>query len=605
MTVPNFGVVIERPNVEPVPVLGADFSKIGMVSTSADASNSVLPLGVAKRFNTRDAALLAGMGTGFIADAINAINDQMGPLGSSADICIVRVAVGGSEAATLQNVVDGLQVLRAAPDEINMTPRLIMCPGYTAQVTSVGGTIDVQRTADGGNTGNGLMTLAGTPHLAGVKAGIYEVEITGGTKSAAAAVAGEDNVGDGTVGSLTADSTAAVGTWTLLCMEAAANGGKFLVKKPDGSVDSPGLATVGSAYNSTSGINFTIADGATDFAVGDVFTIAVAHAVPANGGAFSVTDPDGIVLTAGTVGTPYATQIAFTIADGSTDFVVGDKWEVEVTITDAQLTANPVVVELPSVLAGLMAIAVVDAPNSSLNASENWRETIQSDRIMAVGVGALVMEDGEIVERPMAPRVIGLIVRNDNAFGGRPFNPFANQPIYGIVGTSRNIPFSLLDGAVEGQLMLAADISVVVRGQLGVDSAIADGGFVFIGVDSLAEGELWAQIHQVRGADYIAVKLIQIARVFLGRAINADTAEAWLNSIKFMLRDHKARNDILGYKVEFPPSLNSPEEIRLGRLTVTPHIEPCPAFKRAQHQILRYRPALDELVAEIVARLAA
>lgn len=608
MTSPNIGVIIERPETESVPVLGADFSKIGIVTTAPDASNTVLPLNTAKRYSSRDPVLLAGCGEeNYLADAIRGINDQLTEFQSSADLIIVRVAEGGSLNETLQNVVDGLEVLRGAPHEINATPRIVICPGYTSQTDSVGGSIDVQSAAkSGGNTGQGALTLAGTPHLAGVKAGIYEVRFTGGAKSAAAAVAGESNSGDGTVGSLSADTGAPVGTWTLRCVEAASNGGKFIVLKPDGSVDAPGLATVGSAYNSTAGINFTIADGTDDFAVGDTFTIAVAHSIPSGGGTFSVTDPDGIALPSGSVGVAYSTQIAFTIADGTPDFVVGDGFDVTVTITDAQITANPVVAALPSVLGGLLATAYVDTPDSSLNAAENWRETIQSDRIMPVGVSALVLEDGEIVSRPMSPRVAGLIARIDNAHGGKPFNPFANRPIYGIVGTNRYIPFSLTDGATEGQLMLAADISVVVRGELGVDGAAAEGGFVFFGTDSMANGELWAQIHQVRGADYIAVECIQIARSFLGRAVTADLAEAWLNSIKFMLRDHAADNDILkDFEVRFLKDENSPEQIRLGHLTVTPKIEPCPAFKVAHHKILRHRPAVDGLVDEIISRLGA
>ena len=606
MSNPNIGVIVERPENESVPVLGADFSKIGIVTTAADASNSVLPLGVAKRFGSRDPVLLAGCGVGnYLADAIRGINDQLPEFQSSADLIIVRVAVGGSLNATLQNVVDGLEVLRQAPHEINATPRIIICPGYTNQNDSVGGTIEVERTADGGNTGAGALTLAGTPYLTGVKAGIYEVEIIGGAKAAAAAVAGGGNSGNGTVGSLTADTGAAIGTWTLRCVEAGATG-KFLVLKPDGTPDAPGLATVGSAYNGTAGLNLTLADGSNDFAVNDTFTIVVSHSVPSGGGTFKVTDPDGIRLADGTVGNAYTTQIAFTLADGTPDFVVGDKWEVEVTITAAQLTANPVVAALPSVLAGLLATAYVDTPDSSLNAAENWRETIQSDRIMAIGLSALVLEGGEIVSRPMASRVAGLVARIDNTHGGKPFNPFANRPIYGIVGTNRYVPFSLTDGATEGQLMLAADIAVVVRGELGVDGAAAEGGFAFFGTDSMANGELWAQIHQVRGADYIAVECIQIARSFLGRAVTADLAEAWLNSIKFMLRDHAADNDILkDFEVRFLKDENSPEQIRLGHLTVTPKIEPCPAFKVAHHKILRHRPAVDGLVDEIISRLGA
>ena len=75
----------------------------------------------------------------------------------------------------------------------------------------------------------------------------------------------------------------------------------------------------------------------------------------------------------------------------------------------------------------------------------------------------------------------------------------------------------------------------------------------------------------------------------------------------FALRDHVNEGNILGYtpKIEmFKKSQNSPENIRLGRLKLTIGIEPCPVFKLAQHEIRRYRPAVDNLVNEIIARLS-
>lgn len=97
--------------------------------------------------------------------------------------------------------------------------------------------------------------------------------------SAAAAVPGVGNVGNGTVGSiLVADAYTKTETWTLTCIAAQANAGLFSVV---GSVTGArGVATVGSSYVSNvvvpaqSEIGFLIADGATDFAVGDTFTIA-------------------------------------------------------------------------------------------------------------------------------------------------------------------------------------------------------------------------------------------------------------------------------------------------------------------------------------------
>ena len=52
-----------------------------------------------------------------------------------------------------------------------------------------------------------------------------------------------------------------------------------------------------------------------------------------NLGNFSVTDPDGVALKTGVVGTLYDDVIRFTIADGATDFVAGDQFTITVTQT--------------------------------------------------------------------------------------------------------------------------------------------------------------------------------------------------------------------------------------------------------------------------------
>ena len=114
----------------------------------------------------------------------------------------------------------------------------------------------------------------------------YFGQLSAGTlvpASAAAAVPGGGNTGNGTVGSIFVNDTfSKTETWTLSCISAIANSGLFSVV---GSVTGArGVATVGSAYVSNtitpanSEIGFTISDGATDFIVGDSFTIAVTAA---------------------------------------------------------------------------------------------------------------------------------------------------------------------------------------------------------------------------------------------------------------------------------------------------------------------------------------
>lgn len=85
------------------------------------------------------------------------------------------------------------------------------------------------------------------------------------------ATAGGSNVGDGTIGTLSADSEAPQGVYTLLCTAESANAGTFSVTGPDG-VDY-GDATVAVAFNNV--VAFTIADGAEDFDTGDTFSLVV------------------------------------------------------------------------------------------------------------------------------------------------------------------------------------------------------------------------------------------------------------------------------------------------------------------------------------------
>jgi uncharacterized protein len=402
MSDPTFGMTFTRPADEPVPVLGADFSKVLLIETSEDASASAFPLGVPVRFASSDSEAVGALGTGYLADAVRGINAQLSGLNAGADVTVIRVEEGEDTAETAAAIAAALGTVADVPSAVNATPRLLWA-GRTA-------------------------------------------------------------------------------------------------------------------------------------------------------------------------------------------------WRA-----DAE-TFNPVVAALPAACDRLLAVSVVDVDDTSAANAIDARETMNSQRLMPVGVAARVYEGANLVTRPMGPRVIGLFVRTDNEHAG-PFHPIANRPLQGLAGLSRKIPFSLLDGATEGQQMLEAGVSIVASGEVGVDGSVADGGFVFIGTDNTETGDLWKQIHQVRGADYLVVKMMHITRQFLGQRITADIVEAWLNSLKFMLRDHKASNDILGYQVDFKASKNSPEQIRLGHLTVNLGIEPAPAFKLARHEVRRYRPAVEGLVSEIIARL--
>jgi hypothetical protein len=172
-------------------------------------------------------------------------------------------------------------------------------------------------------TGNGALTMdATTPLLAGVQEGVYRA----------------------------------------ICVEPGTNVGTFAVYDPKGILLGTHVVA-GTAFSNQ--IKFAIADGSTDFVAGDRFDIYVragtisagsntgngtatlyqtmegvqtgtytlaCTAAASNAGTFSVTAPDGTALANLTVATRYTNAgLDLLIADGGTDFIVGDTFTIAVT----------------------------------------------------------------------------------------------------------------------------------------------------------------------------------------------------------------------------------------------------------------------------------
>jgi uncharacterized protein len=267
--------------------------------------------------------------------------------------------------------------------------------------------------------------------------------------------------------------------------------------------------------------------------------------------------------------------------------------------------ANPVCASLTSVLNQLIGQAIVESAGTSQQNDDDWRETMQSDRLIPISGGVRVLDPdlGFIVTRPLAPRVAGILIRRDHETGA-PFHSAANQPVQGIIGPNREIGFSITDGANEGQELLAHNIGILVRGEIGSDFAIASGGFVFIGTDNAGEDELWRFYNVMRGRDFIHLSLLRALRYYLGRFnITGNTVQAILNTMGFFLRDLQADQHILGYRVNFKSADNSAEKIRQGKLTVGFAAEEPPPLRHLITQSARYRPAIDAMVAQLEAQL--
>lgn len=155
-----------------------------------------------------------------------------------------------------------------------------------------------------------------------LQAGTVLGKVAVGTASAAADAG---NTGTGTIGAVSVGAGAMPGAYRAVCIEPGTNAGKFAVENPAGVT--VGVATVAVAF-SGGGLGFTIADGGTDFASGDSFTITVA----AGSGKYTAYDPDN------TDGSGTAVAVLFAAVDASD----GHKAGVAV-VRDAEVVAERLV----------------------------------------------------------------------------------------------------------------------------------------------------------------------------------------------------------------------------------------------------------------------
>lgn len=244
----------------------------------------------------------------------------------------------------------------------------------------------ITATADAGNTGNGTVTALSVSATDEVpKTGSWVLTCTdansGGTSSATI-TADAGNTGNGTAGAVTPGTSAIEGNYIVTCIDASVSGSEiFRVIDPNGARLED--LTVGAAY-SNDHFGVTISDGATDFIVGDFWTVAMTIA---HGGKFKLADPDGIVVaeditlpgtTGGTV-SPDVAGITFTITDGTTDFAADDFFTLAVAVGSGKIkkldatatdgSAIPYGVALataaPSGADGAVSVAVSGCFNSS------------------------------------------------------------------------------------------------------------------------------------------------------------------------------------------------------------------------------------------------
>jgi hypothetical protein len=268
--------------------------------------------------------------------------------------------------------------------------------------------------------------------------------------------------------------------------------------------------------------------------------------------------------------------------------------------------ANALCAEMPTVLDSLLATACIGGPSTSKQDAIDWRETLASKRLIPTDTAVLVADSaGNPVQKPNDAFIAGLINRVDELHGGLPFHTAASRGVYGIMGPARYTAFSLTDGDGEAQQLLHNDIGVIIRGEAGDDFAIAEGGFLYLGVGTCSNDPLWQFYNQVRGRDWIHLTLLRTLRAILGKHnLTNRTVKVYVNTIRKILSRLAAEERIhKDFKVELIPSLNTPDDLRTGKLTVSLAVEEPAPFILGEFKSRRYEYALTAFVEDLAAQL--
>lgn len=257
--------------------------------------------------------------------------------------------------------------------------------------------------------------------------------------------------------------------------------------------------------------------------------------------------------------------------------------------------ANPVVAELLGVASStsgigtrLRAIVVADGPNTDDADAISYASTHGSSRLFVIDPWVKVLDSsGSYVDEPASARVAGLIAKSD-AERGFWWSP-SNQPISGIVGTARPVPFALGDQNSTANNLNENKVATIIR----------EDGFRLWGNRGTGATGSFEYISVRRTADMIQESLLRSHLWAVDRCINKTYLQDVKESVNEYLRSLKARGAILGGSCWVDPEQNSIANIAAGNATFNFDFTPAYPSERVTFNSVITNDYLTEFIFDI------
>lgn len=217
--------------------------------------------------------------------------------------------------------------------------------------------------------------------------------------------------------------------------------------------------------------------------------------------------------------------------------------------------ANPVLSDLVGVAGRLRAAIMADGPDTTDAAAITAAEDFDSARIYLVDPWVKVVDaDGNIASRPGSARVAGIICRVDAERGF--WHSPSNQPVNGIVGTTRPVDFVLGDPDSRANLLNEAKVATIIH----------QNGYRLWGNRTLSSDPKFAFLSVRRTADMINDSILRAHLWAVDRNITKTYLEDVVEGVNDYLRTLKNLGAIIDGKCWADPAANPPSEIAAGRV---------------------------------------
>jgi hypothetical protein len=218
-------------------------------------------------------------------------------------------------------------------------------------------------------------------------------------------------------------------------------------------------------------------------------------------------------------------------------------------------SANAVVAELVGIAERLRAVVIADGPNTTDAAAITYRGDWGSKRVYVVDPAVKIRNSlGELVDEPASARVAGLIAKIDNERGFW-WSP-SNQVINGIVGTGREIDFTLGDANSRANLLNEQEVATIIR----------QDGYRLWGNRTASDDPKFAFLSVVRTADMINDSILRAHMWAVDRNITRTYLEDVAQGVNDYLDRLKAQGAILGGRCFPSVGLNTPANIADGKV---------------------------------------